>query len=174
MSMHSLLSRRVSDAAMAAAAALALIVVAWHPIERLEARAVAETSVASEQIEMRYTVRFDGVGAEGVDNIWTGSMIGAPRGEITLRVAHRGPEADRAKAQWPVTAIVFVAADDPRQSFAADLQGTVDWPTGRMRLSGEITEGWMKGAVVWQNVELDPREFDGAGTLTVGLVTAKR
>jgi hypothetical protein len=174
MSIHSLLSRRVADAAMAACAALVLVVVAWHPIERLEARAVADTSVSSEQIEMSYTLRFDGVGAEGVDNIWTGSMVGAPHGEITLRVAHRGPEVDRAKARWPVTAIVFVAADDPRESFAAELQGTLDWTTGRMRLSGGITEGWMKGAAVWQNVELDPREFDGAGTLTVGLVTAKR
>ena len=174
MSMHSLLSRRVADAAMAACAALALIAVAWHPIERLEARAVAQTSVPTEQIEMHYTLHFDGVGAEGVDNIWTGPIVGAPRGEITVRVAHRGPEAGRAKALWPVTAIVFVAADDPRESFAAELQGTLDWTSGQMRLSGGITEGWMKGAAVWQNVELDPRQFDGAGTLTVGLVTAKR
>jgi len=172
MSMHSLLSRRVADAAMAAFAALSLIAVAWHPIERLEARAVTQTSVPSERIEMGYTLHFDGVGAEGVDNIWTGSIVGAPRGEITVRVAHQGPEADRAKVLWPVTAIVFVAADDPRESFAAELEGTLDWSSGRMRLSGGITEGWMNGAAVWQTVDLDPRAFNGAGTLTVSLVTA--
>src|SRR3712207_4645606 len=98
MSIHSLISRRVADAALAACAALSLVVVAWRPIERLEARAVEETSLPSARIEtgrtveMGYTVRFDGVGAEGVDRIWRGAMVGAPRAEITLRVAHREAE----------------------------------------------------------------------------------
>jgi hypothetical protein len=166
--------RRATTAAMAACAAVALATIAWRPIERLEARGVAGTSTRAERIEMGYTLRFDGVGAEGVDNIWTGKLVGAPNGEITIRVEHLGPEADRAKAKWPVRAIVFVAADDPRQSFAADMQGTLDWEVGSMELSGGISEGRMKGAAVWQKVQLDPKQFDGAGTLTIGLLTAKR
>ena len=174
MSIRTLRSRRVADAAVAACAALALAATAWRPIERLEAHAVAPAAAPADWIEMGYTLYFDGVGAEGIDNIWSGKMIGEPRGEITVRVTHRGAEADRAKAFWPVTAIVFVAADDPTKSFAADLEGTLDWRSGQMRLSGAISEGWMKGAIISQRVDLDPRQYDGAGSLTVGLVTAKR
>jgi hypothetical protein len=167
-------TRRAATAAMAACAAVALAAFTWGPIERLEARGVADTAARAERIEMGYTLRFDGVGAEGIDNVWTGRLRGDAHGEVTLRLWHVGPDVDRAKAKWPVKAIVFVAADDPRQSFAADMEGTIDWKSGAMRLSGGITEGRMKGAAVWQNAQLDPKQFDGAGTLTIGLLTAKR
>jgi hypothetical protein len=174
------LSRRAVAASLTASAALALSAYAWAPIGSTESRpssppsATTVPALSDDRINLAFTARFDGVGAEGIDNIWTGKVLGSEPGEIVIRVEHLGPEVDRAKAVWPVRAIVTVAADNPLWSFAADMDGTLDWPAGSLRLQGKITEGWMKGAPVQQVVTLDRVEFDGAGTLSLGLVTATR
>ena len=126
--------------------------------------------------ELRYAVQFEGVGAEGIDNIWRGPLGGATRGEITLRVEYRGAPADVARPVWPVRVMAFVAADDPTKSFLAETDGTLDWDTGAMQLIGRVSEGWMKGARVEQTLRLDRTRFDGAGALRLDLdlVTASR
>jgi hypothetical protein len=124
--------------------------------------------------ELAYTLRFDGVGAEGVDNVWTGALREPARGEVRLLVEYRGADTRQAAPVWPVRAILFVAADDASRSFAADLEGTLNLTTGRLQLTGVVSEGWRRGDPVEQTALLDRSDFDGAGTARVGAVVAAR
>jgi len=123
---------------------------------------------------LRYTIRFEGVGAEGVDNIWRGPLGDDMPGEITLRVEYRGAPMDVARPVWRVRVMTFVAADDPTKSLLAESQGVLDWDTGSMQLTGYVSEGWMKGASVEQTLRLDRTHFDGSGVLRVSLAVAHR
>jgi hypothetical protein len=69
-----------------------------------------------------------------------------------------------------VHAIVFVAADDAARSFVAELDGTIDWRSGAMRLSGVVTDGWMAGSPIGETAQINPAELDGDGTLRVGTI----
>jgi len=122
--------------------------------------------------QLEYEVIFQGVGAEGTDDVWRGPLRGSAAGEITIRVEYRGRPMDAAQPVWPVRVFAFVANDDPSRSFLAEEEGVLDWTTGILELSGRVTEGWMKDAVVEQTVRLDRRQFDGAGVLRLELTTA--
>jgi hypothetical protein len=174
-------SRRAIAASLTASAALALSAYGWVPVVRAESRPVSADSAAAmpalpgDRIDLAFTAHFDGVGTEGIDNIWwSGKILGSDPGEVVIHVEQLGPASDRATAVWPVRATVTVAADNPIWSFAANMEGTLDWPSGSLQLHGKVSEGWMKGAPVQQIVTLDRIEFDGAGTLSLGLVTALR
>jgi len=179
MSTNHLPSRRSRQAAavvVCIAAALSASACGWPPAQRSQRQQAPEARPSSfaAPAPVSFALHFDGVGAEGIDNIWSGRLLDPEAGEVVLRVEHRGPEMDRAKPVWPVRAIVTVAADDPRRSFAADLDGTLDWTDGSLRLQGAVSEGWMKGAPVEQLVALDRTEFDGRGTLSLGAIAAAR
>jgi hypothetical protein len=179
MSTNHLPSRRSRHAAalvVCVATALSASAFGWSPTQRSQRQWAPEAgpSTLAAPATLAFTLGFDGVGAEGIDNVWRGELRTPEPGEIVLRVEHLRPEVDRAKAVWPVRAIVTVAADDPRRSFAADLDGTLDWTDGSLRMSGTVSEGWMKGAPVQQLVTLHRTAFDGAGTLSLGAVAAAR
>ena len=138
------------------------------------ARPTKAPASSVEQPQLAYTVAFDGVGAEGIDDIWRGPLGGATRGEITLRVEYRGGPMEVARPAWPVRVLTFVAADDPTRSLLAETSGTLDWDSGIMQLAGLVTEGWMKGARVEQTLRLDRTRFDGVGSMRVALAIANR
>lgn len=114
---------------------------------------------------MRFSAKFDGVGAEGIDDIWTGSLAGTTKGEVTIRLEHMGSEMDRAKALWPVHALVFVAADDTSKSLITDASGSLDWRTGTLSLKGTVTDGYRKGSTIEETVTIDARTLAGNGSL---------
>src|SRR6185437_12715998 len=97
-----------------------------------------------------YFAEFTGVGSEGRDMVWRGAVAGVAAGEMTVRLAHVGRDVDTAKPTWPVDGIIFVSGEDPQQSFAADVHGTIDWRTKRVKLTGDVSVGYMKGAHVEQ------------------------
>jgi hypothetical protein len=174
-------SRRVATASLAACVAVSLSAFVWAPAGRAESHPASQQAARAglaapdDRIDLAFTAHFDGVGAEGIDNfIWSGKLLGAEGGAVVLRVAQLGAPADRTRAVWPVRALVTVATDDPLGSFAANMDGTVDWAAGSMRLTGTISDGWMKGTPVHQLVTLDRVEFDGAGTLAIELTPATR
>jgi len=156
-------------------AACALITLPVTPAARFVGSLPPQTSVASlTRTEVRYSVQFEGVGAEGVDDVWRGPLARATPGEITLRVEYRGVPRDVARPVWPVRVMAFVAADDPAKSFLAETDGTLDWHTGTMELTGRVSEGWMNGASVQQTLTLDPKHLDGEGVIRLEVVTASR
>lgn len=135
-----------------------------HPAGVLQAQR-RSTVAASARTDLRYAIHFEGVGAEGVDDIWRGRIEGPASGEIMLLVEYRGRPVDAAGPVWPVRVMAFVTADNPAQSFLAQMSGTIDWRSGDVQLRGQVSDGWMKGATVEQAFRLDGREFDGKGTL---------
>lgn len=154
-------------------AACALFALPFTPMAPdAAARAAAAPSI--EQPQLAYTVDFDGVGGEAIDDVWRGPLGGATRGEITLRVEYRGGPMDVARPAWPVRVLTFVAADDPTRSLLAETSGTLDWESGIMQLAGRVSEGWMKGARVEQTLRLDRTRFDGVGSMRVALAIANR
>ncbi|PYO73128.1 MAG: hypothetical protein DMD67_16115 [Gemmatimonadetes bacterium] len=73
----------------------------------------------------------------------------------------------QVKTRWRVP-----AAARGQSSLAAELYGTVNWKTGRMRLSGVVTEGCFKG----YEAIVDGRfaDLDAAGTLQIQPAMALR
>jgi hypothetical protein len=126
------------------------------------------TVAAPERLELGFSLHFEGVGAEGIDDIWRGQLAGPTGGEVMIRLELLAPASESARPSWPVHAIVFVAADDAARSFVAELDGTIDWRSGAMRLSGVVTDGWMAGSPIGETAQIDPAQLDGAGTLRIG------
>jgi hypothetical protein len=141
--------------------AVATIAATMAPMIAARYPAPATTDASS----MAFSAKFEGVGAEGIDDIWTGALDGTTKGEVTIRLEHLGSEMDRAKAVWPVHALVFVAADDASKSMITDASGTLDWRTGSLTMKGTVTDGYRKGSTVEETVKLDARTLAGSGVL---------
>lgn len=166
-------ARKYSNLMLGILACSALAPIAAHRAVSLRTPALAST-LPARYAELRHDVRFEGVGAEGIDDIWRGSMGGTEPGEITLRVEYRGAPTEVSRPVWPVRAMTFAAADDQAHSFVAETEGTLDWNTGTLELNGAVTEGSMKGAAVAQTVHFDRKQLNGSGTIRIELVTATR
>jgi hypothetical protein len=116
-----------------------------------------------------YFAEFTGVGAEGRDMVWRGAVAGAAVGALTVRLAHVGRDVDTAKPTWPVEGIIFVAGEDPRRAFAAEVSGTIDWRTNRVTLAGEVSVGYLRGTHVEQTADLV--DFNLSGELRLAPAT---
>jgi hypothetical protein len=114
---------------------------------------------------LRFEVEYAGVGAEGVDLIWRGSVGGPVPGLVTLRMEYAGSDLDRAMPVWPVNAMVFFSADDFRSSFIAELAGSMSWRSREMRLTGIVTDGRPLDAGIEQRVRLQQSGRSGTATL---------
>ncbi|MBA2686247.1 MAG: hypothetical protein H0U66_17320 [Gemmatimonadaceae bacterium] len=123
---------------------------------------------------MRFSANFDGVGAEGIHDVWKRELAGETKGEVTIRLEHMGSEMDRAKLVWPVRAMVFVAAEDASKSMITEANGTLDWGTGALSLKGTVTDGYRKGSAIEENVTIDARTLEGSESLTVQSELAAR
>lgn len=119
------------------------------------------TAMDSDRARSAYFAEFTGVGAEGRDMIWRGAVAGAAVGEMTVRLAHVGRDIDTAKPTWPVEGIIFVSGEDPQRAFAAEVRGTIDWRTKRVKLAGEVSVGYMRGAHVEQTADLIDHDLSG-------------
>ena len=119
------------------------------------------TAIDGDRAKSAYFAQFAGVGAEGRDMVWRGAAGGGAVGELTVRLAHVGRDVDAAKLTWPVEGIIFVSGEDPRRAFAAEVRGTIDWPTKRVKLAGEVSVGYMKGAHLEQTADLINRGLSG-------------
>ncbi|GEM_PF-2711176 len=120
-----------------------------------------------------YFAEFTGVGREGRDMVWRGAVAGVAAGEMTVRLAHVGRDVDTAEPTWPVEGIIFVSGEDPQHSFAAEVHGTIDWPTKRVKLTGDVTVGYMKGAHVEQTADLLDYDLSGELCLVPASVAAR-
>ncbi|MGH7632396.1 MAG: hypothetical protein ACRENC_01605 [Gemmatimonadaceae bacterium] len=121
-----------------------------------------------------YFAEFTGVGAEGRDMVWRGAVTGVAAGELTVRLAHVGRDVDTATPTWPVEGIIFVSGKDPQHAFAAEVHGTINWRTKRVRLAGEVSLGYMRGAHVEQTADLVNYDLSGELRLTPATLAADR
>lgn len=118
-----------------------------------------------------YDTRFAGVGAEGRDMVWSGPATGPATGEMTIRLAYEGAELDMSQPAWVVEGIVIVSGE-PEDSFAAEVEGIIDWKQGKMRLHGVVSVGPMKGAEFEQTARIT--DLDLAGEWRTARAVASR
>lgn len=71
----------------------------------------------------------------------------------------KGRVAHTARPEWPVKGILFVSGEDPRRAFAAEVRGAIDWKARHLELSGEVTDGYMRGMRLTQTAELVDTEL---------------
>jgi hypothetical protein len=122
-------------------------------------------SAAALPDSIAFDVDFAGVGAEGVDLVWRGTVGTDAPGIATIRLEYAGAPADRVQPVWPVNAWLFFSADDLRRSFAAELSGSMNWKTGEMRVTGLVSDGVRRDAAVEQRVRLHDRGLTGRVTV---------
>ena len=118
-----------------------------------------------------FSTPFSGVAANGKDLMWTGPAGGGVPGEMLILLADKGPAVESNRPVWEVEGIVFVSGV-PEDSFAADVDGTIDWKQGRMVLRGRITAGRLNGAAFEQTAEL--QQFDLRGQWRAERVVAAK
>jgi hypothetical protein len=107
-----------------------------------------------------FSAPFRGVGANDKDLSWTGARGGSAAGEMVILLADKGPAIESNRRVWEVEGIVFLSGT-PEESFAAEVEGTIDWKQGTMVLRGRITAGRLSGAAFQQTAEL--RQLDLRG-----------
>ncbi len=107
---------------------------------------------------------FSGV-TTGERSVWQGRVEGAVTGRVTIALRQVEDPAAAANPVWHVASRWTVFDDGGVRSFAADLEGMIDWKSGTVRLGGPITDGWSKGS--W--VEATGRFLAGdvAGSVTL-------
>ncbi|MEP7065646.1 MAG: hypothetical protein ABI889_06400 [Gemmatimonadota bacterium] len=118
-------------------------------------------AIHGDRVTSAYFAEFTGVGAEGRDMVWRGAVAGVAVGELTVRLAHVSRDIDAAKPIWPVEGIIFVSGDDPQRAFAAEVHGTIDWMTKRVKLEGEVSTGYMRGSHLEQTADLINHDLSG-------------
>ncbi len=157
----------VRRAALAIICALmGLTLIALHTVGRAE---VPVTSAVPARFQLpdslSFSVRYTGVGAEGVDMIWRGEIKGDVPGQVTIRMEYAGSVNGRRLEVWPVNAWLFFSADDLRNSFAAELSGRMHWGTGEMRVTGLVSDGVRVDTPVEQRVRVEQPGLQGQATL---------
>lgn len=120
---------------------------------------VSSAATVREVASGSYSAPFNGIGAEGEDMIWVG-LAGDDSAEMTIRLLHDGKPIDMSQPRWDVDGFVFVSGE-PSRSFAAEVEGFVDWKRGEMRLHGSVTVGYMKGAAFEQTARIDDLDLRG-------------
>jgi len=125
---------------------------------------------APEPSQLVFRTEFAGVDKAG-DCLWSGRVDGDGGAVVTLALRQVEDPAQAANPVWHVRAHWSLTAPRPGRSFAADLEGMVDWKAGVGRLSGVITSGWMRGGWVQQDARLVSGDVSGTLEITPSLAS---
>lgn len=106
-------------------------------------------------------------------NVWSGRVSGSMSGGLVVTLEPLGSLMETANPIWQVkTRWIVAPAGQGEDSLVADLYGTVNWKTGRMRLLGVVTEGCFKGYEAAVDARL--ADLDADGTLQIQPAVALR
>ena len=143
-----------------------LTLIALRTVGRAEVP-VAAAAPAKSQLpdSLSFSLRYSGLGAEGVDMVWRGEVEGEVPGQVIIRMEYAGSADGRRLDVWPVNAWLFFSADDLRNSFAAELSGRMHWGTGEMRVTGMVSDGIRMDTPVEQRVRVDQPGLQGRATV---------
>ena len=129
--------------------------------------------ITTHPTNIAFTMHFDGIGAEGVDDLWRGALGTPDSGMITIRVEHLTGQAHQPLTSGPIHAEVFVSNEDLAKSFGADVTGSID-KEGFLHMSGLVDIGPAAGTPVTVEAQLDPKRFGGHGIIRFLSMTARR
>jgi hypothetical protein len=90
--------------------------------------------------KLDFTAHYDGRGAEGIDDIWRGTLHTPDAGVVEVRMERRSTPGD-------VHALVFVSHDSLARSFGADVTGR-QTDDSTIQLEGHIDVGSASGKAV--------------------------
>jgi hypothetical protein len=113
------LTRRAAIAGIGTTALLALLGLQTPPGTRAESESSVSQTRDRLPESLVFGMTYGGVGAEGVDLIWRGTIKAPLAGQATMRMAYAGAPDDHGMPVWPVTALLFFSADDYHSSFIA-------------------------------------------------------
>jgi hypothetical protein len=114
---------------------------------------------ATETVRLPFAATFDGV--SNASSVWDGQLRGQPGGRVRLTLRQVESPLAAAKPVWHVQARWTLQAEPATRSFAAELEGMVDWKAGATRLGGVVTSGWMKGAWIQQIARIEDGDLVG-------------
>ena len=153
--------------------ALAALLVTSYAAPRKTADPSA-CAVAANGLTLGFTSQFAGVSQEDhMSNLWSGRVSGSMSGGLVVTLEPLGSLMETANPIWQVkTRWIVAPAGQGEDSLVADLYGTVNWKTGRMRLLGVVTEGCFKGYEAAVDARL--ADLDADGTLQIQPAMALR
>jgi len=150
----------------------ALLVTSYAAPQRTTHRSAC--AAGANAVTLAFVGQFEGVSeADHNSNLWSGQVSGSMNGALVVTLEPLGSLMETANPIWQVKTRWRVPAAGPGgSSLVAELYGTVNWKTGRMRLSGVVTEGCLKG----YEAVVDGRfaDLDAAGTLQIQPAIASR
>jgi hypothetical protein len=120
---------------------------------------------APEPPRLSFRSTFSGVAADGEHCLWQGPVGGALQGRVTILLRQIEPAEAAANPVWHVASRWVVSDAGTAPTFSADLEGTIDWKTGTLHLSGRAAEGWQQGS--WVHVDGRLVDADLVGSLTL-------
>ena len=125
-------------------------------------------------LTLGFAGQFAGVSQiDHTSNVWSGRVSGSMSGGLVVTLEPLGSLMETANPTWRVKTHWIVApAGQGEDSLVADLYGTVNWKTGRMRLLGVVTEGCFKGYEAAVDARL--ADLDADGTLQIQPAMALR
>src|SRR5439155_24000325 len=123
----------------------ALVATAYASPQRPSDR--SPCGAAASGLSLGFAGQFQGVSQDDhKSNLWSGRVSGSMSGGLVVTLEPLGSLMETGNPIWQVkTPWIVPAAAPGESSLAAELYGTVNWKTGRMRLSGVVTEGCFKG-----------------------------
>lgn len=106
-------------------------------------------------------------------NLWSGRLSGSSDGGLVVTLEPLGSLMETANPSWTVKTRWIVARAAPKEDrLVAELYGTVNWKSGKMRLSGVVSDGCLKGYEAAAEGRFT--DLDVAGTLRITPTLAHR
>lgn len=103
------------------------------------------------------------------EGIWEGTVEGDIEGDLRTELT----ELRESGNVWHVRFAWIITADDPGESFTADLSGILNLNTGRVVMNGRVVDGYLEGARVHEEGQLvDPGNFGFEGLINIMPATA--
>lgn len=108
--------------------------------------------------------------AEGNPIAWEGTVEGDIEGDLRTELT----DLRESGNVWHVRFDWIITADNPGESFTADLSGILNLNTGRVVMNGRVVDGYLKGARVHEEGQLvDPGNFGFEGLINIMPATAQ-
>ncbi len=95
--------------------------------------------------------------------VWDGTVSGDLSGTLTTHLTGN----PQTGSIWHVSFDWFVDADDPDFSFTAEVAGILNLKTGRVVMNGVVVDGWLQGARIHIDAQLDLSDFSSEGVIRI-------
>lgn len=118
---------------------------------------------ANDPVELTFDKALTNPSADPEDWVWVGTVLGDQEGTLTTSLTP-GPVTGSI---WHVSFNWIVDADDSEFSFTAQVAGILNLKTGRVVMNGVVVDGWLQGARIHIDAQLDFSDFSSVGVIRI-------